>query len=100
MGHAAEHSVIARHRVDTRANLVVGGEDILAGFLIAELRLVGQDRRELLLELLADVDHKRGAHIVVKRGVDNFERTMRSERPILAAARTGFAEKRELRIEN
>src|SRR5258708_40061952 len=73
IGHAAEHAVIPRHRVHARANLVVSREEILACFLIAELRLVSQDGGEFLLELPADVNHKRRTTIVIERGVDDFE---------------------------
>ena len=58
VAYAAEHAVEARHGLHARANLVVGREEVFARFLVAELRLVGQNRGELSLKLLADVDDK------------------------------------------
>ena len=62
--------------IDAGANLVMRREEIFARFLIAELRLVGQDRGELAFELLADIDDKRRTNVVIKRGINNLERTM------------------------
>src|SRR5215831_3183554 len=75
---AAKHSVESSHGVDPGANLVRGREEVLAGILIAELRLVGEDRGELRLELITDVDHECRPDIVVERGVDDLEGTVRS----------------------
>ena len=58
VGHAAEHAVEARHGVDAGTNFVVSGEEVLARFLVAELRFVGKDRSKLSLKLIADVDYK------------------------------------------
>src|SRR5271165_1341060 len=80
MSDAAEHAVEPSHGVNARANFLVSREEIFAGVLIAELRLVSHDRGELAFELLADVDDERGANIVVERSVDDLEGAMRSER--------------------
>jgi hypothetical protein len=58
----------------------VSREQILARLLVAELRFVREDRSELPLELLPNVDDKRRPHIVVKRSVNNLERPVRRKR--------------------
>ena len=50
VSHATQHAVEARHGVHAGANFVVGGEKILARFLITELRFVSEDRGELALQ--------------------------------------------------
>ena len=77
VGYAAEHSVEARHGLDAGANLVMGREQIFARILIAELRFVGQNGRELPLKLFADVDDKRRPNVVIERRVDDLEWAMR-----------------------
>ena len=56
MGHAAKHAVKARHGIDASTNFVMGREEVFAGFLIAELRFVGQDGGKFSFELIPDVD--------------------------------------------
>src|SRR5439155_20021638 len=92
VGHAAEHAVKARHGIDAGSNFVMGREEILAGLLIAELRLVGQDGSKLPLELVTDFDDKRRPNVVIERRVDNLERTMRSERTAYDCAQAGLAD--------
>src|SRR5580692_10283315 len=77
MGHAPKATVETRHRLHPGANFVMGREQVFSGILIGELRFVGQDRGELALKLFADVDDKRGTNVVVKRGVNDLEGTMR-----------------------
>ena len=79
MGHAAEHAVEARHGIDAGANLVMRREEILAGLLIAELRLVRQDGRKFPFELLTDIDDEMRPNVVVQRRVNNLERPVWSE---------------------
>src|SRR5579863_1340998 len=57
----------------------MGGEQVPTSVLIAELRFVSQDRSELALELIADIDDKGGANVVVEGRVNNFKGAMRCE---------------------
>ena len=79
IGDAAEHAVEARHGLDARVDLVMGREQVFARILIAELRFVSQDGRELSFKLFADVDDKRRPNVVIKRSVNDLEGTMRSK---------------------
>src|SRR5450432_363932 len=76
---AAEHAVEAGHGVEASANFVMGREDVLAGFLVAELRFVSHQGGKFSVELFRDVDDERGANVVVKRGVDDLEGAMGRE---------------------
>jgi hypothetical protein len=80
VGDATEGPAVACHRLYAGMNFVVRGEKIFAGLLIAELRRIRQNGSELLLELLADVDHEGGAYVIIERGIDYFEGAMRCER--------------------
>jgi len=74
VGHAPEHAVKASHGIDASADFVVSREQVLAGFLIAELRFISEDGCELPFKLVADVDDERGPNVVVERSVNDLER--------------------------
>ena len=74
---AAQRPIETSHGVYARPNFGLSREQILAGFLITELRLVGHDRREFTFELLTDIHDEAWPNVVVQRRVNNFERTMR-----------------------
>src|SRR5215469_9029379 len=76
VGHARQHPIKASHGLYASSNLLLGREEVFAGFLVAELRFVGEDGGKLPFEMIADVDHKRWTNVVIKRGVDDFERSM------------------------
>ena len=65
------------HGSDSLANLSVSREVLAARGLVGVLLFVGKDRFELGLELGRDVDNEGWAHVVVERGVDDLEGTVR-----------------------
>jgi hypothetical protein len=89
VGHSPKHTVEASHGVHAGTDLLMGREEILACFLIAELRFVGKDGGKLFFELIADIDDECRPNVVIKGGVDNLERSMRGECRNVMAARTG-----------
>src|SRR5260370_4921932 len=59
ISHAAQHPVITRHCVHTFPNFIVSREEVLARFLIAELRFVSHDGSKLSFKLVTDIHYKR-----------------------------------------
>src|SRR5580693_3621872 len=94
VGHAPEHAVKASHGIDASADFVVSREQVLAGFLIAELRFISEDGCKLPFKLLADVDDESGPDIVVERSVNDLERTMRRSAGILPAVEGAASSRR------
>src|ERR1700758_3188311 len=78
ISNAAKRAVKTRHRFDACTNFLLGWENVLASFMVSELRFIGEDGGEFLFKLLADVDHECRPDIVVKRRVDDLERSVRS----------------------
>src|SRR5215467_5787025 len=96
MRDAAQHAVKAGYGINACPNLLMGREEVLAGFLITELRFVSKNRGKLAFKLVADVDHETRPDIVIERCVNDFEGPMGSGRSGLVA---GLPEVRGLRSE-
>src|SRR5215469_14014975 len=79
VSYPCEHLVESRHGFHPGSDFGAGGEDVLAGFLIAELGFVGHERLQAGFELIADIDNKGGAYVEVERRVDDLERAMGNE---------------------
>src|SRR5258708_5786190 len=75
----AEHAAEAGHGIEASTNFVMGREDVLTSFLIAELGFVGHQGGEFSVELFGDVDDERGSNVVVERGIDDLEGAMGRE---------------------
>ena len=69
----------AGHGIEASTNFVMGREDVLTSFLIAELGFVGHQGGEFSVELFGDVDDERGSNVVVERGIDDLEGAMGRE---------------------
>src|SRR5579862_159393 len=65
VGDSAHHAVEAGHGLDARANFFLRGKYVAAGFLIAELRFVGHQRRETSFKLIADVHNESRSDVAV-----------------------------------
>src|SRR5712691_2252267 len=79
IGNSRKHSVEPCHSFYPSADFGAGGEDVLAGFLVAKLRFVGHQRFEACFELIGDGHDKGWADVVIQRRVDDFEWAMRGE---------------------
>ena len=92
INHAAQHPVITRHCVHTFVNFIVSREQVLARFLIAELRFVGHNGSKLSFKLVTDIHYKRWPDVVIQGCVNNLERPMRRQRLSLTRAEIGLAD--------
>src|SRR5579872_6486070 len=90
--HATERAIETCHRLHAVSDGLMSREDFFTRFLIAELRFVGKNRRNLSFELITDIHDECRPNIVIKRGVDDFEWTVRRK----GTARPWLRVKRQL----
>src|SRR5215469_17093479 len=84
--YASQHPIESRHRRDALADLRIGREVAPPGFLVSELRFVSVNGFQPGLELVSNIDYKCGPNVVIERGVNDFERTMRTADPLRICA--------------